>query len=341
MMINIFLFIVLMIIANIFISRLNLLPNYSGNDHQTFANDGNVQLTGGIYILFTFVLLFFGNLSLICFLSSIFLIGLASDKNLLVSPKKRLILQLIIVISFVYEFNLIIFETRIELIDSLLNYNLIAFTFASFCILVLINGSNFIDGLNSLLLGYFIIILLIIFKLDLLSQIGLNQDNTYFLFSILFVLLLLNYLNFLFLGDSGSYLIGLFLSFLLISIYNMNTNNISPYFIIVLVWYPCFENLFSIIRKKIKNVSPTYADHKHLHQLIFIFAKRKSTLEKKYLNSIVSFFINLFNFLVLFFASLHYNNSTIQVSILVFCITIYLILYYFFSKKLLLVFIEK
>ena len=56
-----------MIIANIFISRLNLLPNYIGNDHQTFANDGNVQLTGGIYILFTFVLLFFGNLSLIFF----------------------------------------------------------------------------------------------------------------------------------------------------------------------------------------------------------------------------------------------------------------------------------
>ena len=127
-------------------------------------------------------ILFFGNLSLICFLSSIFLIGLASDKNLLVSPKKRLILQLIIVISFVHEFNLIIFETRIELIDSLLNYNLIAFIFASFCILVLINGSNFIDGLNSLLLGYFIIILLIILKLDLLSQIGLNQDKHIFFF---------------------------------------------------------------------------------------------------------------------------------------------------------------
>ena len=126
---------------------------------------------------------------------------------------------------------------------------MLAYIFASFCILVLINGSNFMDGLNSLLLGYLIIILFIIFKLDLLNQIGLNQDKIYFLFSILFFIMIMNYFNLLFLGDSGSYLIGLFSSFLIISIYNLNLNSISPYFIIVLVWYPCFENLFSIIRK--------------------------------------------------------------------------------------------
>ncbi len=340
-MINILLFVALIIIVNIIIGKLNLLPNYSGNDHQTFANERNIQLSGGIYVLTMFIILFFGKFILICFFISIFLIGLASDKNFLVSPKKRLILQIITVLSFVYIFNLSIFETRVELINSLLSNNLIAYIFASFCILILINGSNFIDGLNSLLLGYFIIVLFIIFKLDLFNQIGLNQDKTYFLFSILFVLMLLNYFNLLFLGDSGSYLIGLFLSFLIISIYNLNVNSISPYFIIVLVWYPCFENLFSIIRKKLNNFSPTYADHKHLHQLIFIFFKKVVNLEKKYLNSIVSIFINLFNLAVLSFASLHYNNSTLQISILVFCISVYLILYFFLTKKLYSVFIEK
>ncbi len=340
-MINILLFIVLTIITNIIINNLNLIPNYSGNDHQTFANEGNVQLSGGIYILIMFIILFFNKLILISFFFSIFLIGLASDKNLLVSPKKRLILQIITVLSFVYVFNLRIFETRVELINSFLSYNLIAYIFASFCILVLINGSNFIDGLNSLLLGYFMIVLFILFKLNLLNQIGLNPDKIDFLFSILCFLILLNYLNFLFLGDSGSYLIGLFLSFLIISIYNLNLNSISPYFIIVLVWYPCFENLFSIIRKKLNKLSPTHADHKHLHQLIFVFAKKILNIEKKYLNSIVSIFINLFNLIVLYFASLHYNNSTIQISILVFCITIYLIFYFFLIKKLSSVFVEK
>ena len=153
--------------------------------------------------------------------------------------------------------------------------------------------------------------------------------------------MIMNYFNLLFLGDSGSYLIGLFLSYLIISIYNLNLNIISPYFIIVLVWYPCFENLFSIIRKKLNNLSPTYADHKHLHQLIFIYSKRAINLEKKFLNPIVSIFINLFNLTVLSFASLHYNNSTLQISILVFCIIVYLILYFFLTKKLSSVFIEK
>ena len=164
--------------------------------------------------------------------------------------KKRLILQIFTVLIFVHVFNLMIFNTRVNQIDYLLSYDLISYTFACFCILILINGSNFIDGLNSLLLGYFIIILYIILKLDLLSQIGLNENNIYFLFSILLAILFLNYLNFFFLGDSGSYLIGFFLSYLLISIYNLNLNSLSPYFIIVLVWYPCFENLFSIVRKK-------------------------------------------------------------------------------------------
>ena len=340
-MINILLFIAFIIIVNIIIGKFNLLPNYSGNDHQIFANEGNIQLSGGIFILILFMISFFHEIILICFFSSIFLIGLASDKNLLTSPKKRLILQIIIVLSFVYLFNLRIFETRVEIINSLLSNNLLAYIFASFCILVLINGSNFIDGLNSLLLGYLIIILFIIFKLDLLSQIGLNEDKIYFLFSILFFIMIMNYFNLLFLGDSGSYLIGLFLSYLIISIYNLNLNIISPYFIIVLVWYPCFENLFSIIRKKLNNLSPTYADHKHLHQLIFIYSKRAINLEKKFLNPIVSIFINLFNLTVLSFASLHYNNSTLQISILVFCIIVYLILYFFLAKKLSSVFIEK
>ncbi len=340
-MISIFLFIFLLIITNILITRINYIPNNSGSDHQTFANDGNVPLTGGIYIFIMFTVLFINNPKLIIFLLIIFLIGFASDKSFLVSPKKRLILQICTVLIFVHVFNLTILDTRVNQIDYLLSYDLISYTFVCFCILILINGSNFIDGLNSLLLGYFIIILYIFFKLDLLSQVGLNKNDIYFLFSILLAILLLNYFNFLFLGDSGSYLIGFFLSYFLISIYNLISNSLSPYFIIVLVWYPCFENLFSIIRKKINQVSPTKADYKHLHQLIFIFFQNKLDLKKKYLNSIVSILINLFNLCVLYTASLHYNDSIYQLAILFSSIVIYLILYFFLSMKLKSAFIKK
>ena len=87
-MISIFLFIFLLIITNILITRINYIPNNSGNDHQTFANDGNVPLTGGIYIFIMFTVLFINNPKLIIFLLIIFLIGFASDKSFLFHQKK-------------------------------------------------------------------------------------------------------------------------------------------------------------------------------------------------------------------------------------------------------------
>ena len=114
--------------------------------------------------------------------------------------------------------------------------------------MILINGSNFIDGLNGLLLGYFslIIIFLLILILSTLWRFSETVIRSYFI--VIFFILLLNFFNQLFLGDSGAYSISFLVGFLLIEIYN-NNQNISPYFIIVLLWYPCFENLFSIIRK--------------------------------------------------------------------------------------------
>tara|TARA_Y100001970_G_C14151193_1_gene812811 strand:+ start:360 stop:1364 length:1005 start_codon:yes stop_codon:yes gene_type:complete len=333
-MINFFLFPILILILNIIIKKFNYLPNYNGSRHQTFTNVSNIPLSGGIYILFLLSILFLSKINLIIFFVFIFLIGFASDKNFLTSPKKRLILQILTVVSFVYFFDLTIQNTRVEIIDKILESYYIKFIFTSFCILVLINGSNFIDGLNSLLLGYFTIILFIIFNLGLLNQLQINQVEIYFLFFALLLLVFCNFFNLFFLGDSGSYLIGLFLSYILISIYNDNLYSISPYFVIVLLWYPCFENLFSIIRKKISNISPTEADHNHLHQLIFILFQNITNIPKKYLNSIVSIIINIFNFTVLYVASLKYNSSIYQISVLIFCISTYLLLYILLKKKL-------
>ena len=99
----------------------------------------------------------------------------------MVSPTKRLILQIATVSIFVYLSDLSISDSRIDFLDNLLSISYISFIFSIFCILVLINGSNFIDGLNGLLLGYFIIVLYAVFKIDLLNQIGLNQNDIFFL----------------------------------------------------------------------------------------------------------------------------------------------------------------
>ena len=61
--------------------------------------------------------------------------------------------------------------------------------------------------------------------------------------------------------------------------FHQNYSNISPYYIILLLWYPCFENLFSIIRKFGLNRSPIYPDNNHFHQLTFFILRKNINLQ--------------------------------------------------------------
>jgi len=340
-MTEVIIYLVTILIANFILKKINFIPNYSGHSHQAFTNTKNIPLTGGIFILFIFYFLFFENINLLIFFSIIFLIGFAGDKNYLVSPTKRLFLQVVSVTMFLYFFDLSITNSRIDFFNLLLGNIYFSYIFSIFCILVLINGSNFIDGLNGLLLGYFIIVLYIVFKINLFDQFELSQNEIFFLFFSLTLLLLLNYIGFFFLGDSGSYLIGFILSFILISLYNLNETTITPYFIILLLWYPCFENLFSIIRKNKKGISPINPDNKHLHQLLFVFFKEKLNIRKNYLNPLVSILINLFNFIIIFSASSHPNSTKYQILYLAISILLYLIIYILLNKKLKLILNKK
>ena len=110
---------------------------------------------------------------------------------------------------------------------------------------------------------------------------------------------------------------------------------ISPYFIALLLWYPAFENLFSIIRKKIINTDPLDADNSHLHQLLFnYFRIKKNKLIKRFSNPISSFIINIYNFLI-FLVSLNYFTHTKSLLLIIALnVTIYLFFYYLLKKKL-------
>ncbi len=69
-------------------------------------------------------------------------------------------------------------------------------------------------------------------------------DNGVFL--LLLIILAFNLNGKIILGDSGSYILGLFVGIYLINFSNQNIA-VSPFFIILLLWYPCFELLFSMI----------------------------------------------------------------------------------------------
>ncbi len=310
--------------VNNFIKHMNLLPSLSGERHQLFVEQNNIPLSGGIIILITFFFIEKFNINL--FLIFIFLIGFFSDLKVIKSPRVRFFLQVLCIFLFVIIYDFQISNIRIFLLDFLLKYKFFSYFFVIFCLLVITNGTNFIDGLNGLVLGYFILILIIIYNLQLYENLNITQFEILYFMACLFFLLVFNFFNKLYIGDSGSYLLGFSFGILLIAIYDSNST-ISPFFIVLLLWYPCFENLFSIIRKYRFNTSPLKSDNKHLHQMLFYFIKKKFNLTSLSSNNLCSILINVFNILTILIGTINIFNTQFQILIIFFNIIVYIIVY--------------
>ena len=274
-------FFILIFLLNHYSKKKSLLTNKTGDLHQSLTSSEVIPLLGGIYLFYGFFIIFY-ELSLmnVLLISVFFLIGLFSDLKLIKSPNFRLFLQFIVISIFVFYNQLEIINTRIYFLDSLLEIKYFNTLFVVFCILIIINGSNFIDGVNTNVIGYYIIISAILIFLGLTNELSKNINNLYLWIFFCSVVYTLNFFNKIYLGDSGAYFLGFIYSIILINTYLLN-QNISPFFIVLLLWYPGFENLFSLIRKLRINRSPMKPDQNHLHQLIFLFIRLKFKIDKK------------------------------------------------------------
>ena len=324
--INIFIVIIIPFISKTFKDK-RILLNQSGDNHQKFTSISSVPLIGGIFILISYIFLFLdNNIYLSIFFILIFLIGILSDMKKITSPLFRVSLQIFTILIAIKFMNVEIYNTRVLFLDELLNNKIFNTIFVTFCILVLINGTNFIDGLNGLALGYYIAITVIILFFTNEKNIFFEIENCKYFIITLIILFIYNFVNKLFIGDSGAYLLGFIYALNLISYYELNMN-ISPFFIIVLLWYPCFELLFSIIRKFNLKKSPVDPDIRHLHQLLFFYINKKLFFTKLTSNNISSLLIVLFNFLIFYIASRNLQNSQFQIIIVLTSILIYSLLY--------------
>ena len=131
-------------LVNYYLIKRNILPSFSGDKHQKLASNKSIPLSGGIFLICGFSIIFFQPFqNYLFFLSLIFLIGLYSDLKILKSAKFRLFLQSIIIFIFILIFDIRITDTRIEILDKILNQKIISYLFIAFCILIIVNGSNF------------------------------------------------------------------------------------------------------------------------------------------------------------------------------------------------------
>ena len=319
------------ILLSIYLKKNFFFSNYTGDKHQLFSNQKNIPLSGGIFLLLPITLVNFNNIIFTFMLILIFLIGLFSDRKILISPKKRFLLQLILVLFSVILLDLQIINSKLVFFDNFLKNPIFNILFTSFCLLILINGSNFIDGLNGLLLFYITFVIFVLLRLNLLNVEIINDEAFVYLLFFLVLIIVLNSINILMLGDAGAYAISFFLGYLIITSHNFNPK-ISPYFYINLLWYPCFENLFSIIRKLSSSFSPFTPDNNHLHQLLFNLVKTKMFKSKIISNNFSSLVINFFNFNVLYFAAINPYNTIYQIKLIFFSVACYFLAFLLLKK---------
>ncbi len=320
------------IIINHILIKYNFLIDKKFFPHKSFVSENSIPISGGlIFILNTLLFLRFeNNFSYVLFL--IFIVGVLSDLNILKSPYKRFILQITVILFLSFLSKSFISSIRIPLFDHLLTITLFKYFFVVFCLLILINGSNFIDGVNTSLIGYFMSVVLIMIILINKYNFDLDTQNLKIIFFVLSVIFVFNFFEKLFCGDGGSYLISLIVGYYLIELSNLDLI-ISPYFIACLLWYPAYECLFSMVRKKIKKYGVTEPDNMHLHQLLFFFFTKKSKLKRWIVSSFVGISINIYNLIIFYVAFTNVSQTKTLIFIIIFNIILYNFIYFILKKK--------
>ena len=327
--------IILLLFLNFILSKSNFLLDIPSYSSHKIENNQKIVLSGGLFIFLSLVYFqITKNLSIeiIYLLFLILILGILSDKNILKSPLKRLIFQLFIIIFVIAIFKIQIFSTRIIFIDNLLSNYYFNTIFTVSCLLVLINGSNFIDGLNGLSCGYFFLVCLSIILLDDTSELKLSYlENFHYLIPILFVFIFFNILNKNFMGDNGIYFLSAFLGIEIIRFSNFNLGNISPIYVASILWYPAFENLFSIARRLYKKREISDPDNLHLHTVIYYKIKNKFNF--KLSNNLASFIILIYCVPGFLLSNTYHNNSSALSIIILFNTLVYLISYSIFKNE--------
>ena len=303
-------------------SLSKIINIYDNPDKVRKFHKQSVPILGGILVFLNFlvflpIILYFEGTSIFfiftdykdfllfyIFFTVFFLIGLFDDiRNL--TPKLRLIMtSLASLLIIFFDKNLIIEAVTIFNIEINFVYKPLSIIFTVFCIIVLINALNMIDGINLQFTSYSILIILFI--------ASKNPDIIYILF--LIPLVFFFYLNLgskAFMGDAGTYS----LAFLFSTIFIKSFNNflLNEVEIILLLLIPGLELIRVFFIRLINKRSPFRGDRNHLHHyltlktslsnslIIFIFLSSLPTILNQFTSKVIAFLIPMFFYFSLIF----------------------------------------
>lgn len=246
-------------------------------------HDGDIPRIGGLIFFIGFIFLIFFNFNQISLIIPLILsstiilfFSFYEDIKQSLSPLIRLILLFLGSSIFIIFTELP--EINVRYLNFVNQYSLISFLVFTLSLMLLMNGFNFIDGLNGLSSFNFYSILFSTYYLaTILGDVFLVDLIIIFLLSSVLIFILNFPLGRIFIGDSGSYLYAFFSGALVIYLFSRHPN-LPTLLALVILAYPITEMLFSIIRKSIKKKSPMQPDTLHLHHLVFLqFSKTNKT----------------------------------------------------------------
>lgn len=227
----------------------------------------------------------------IIFPSVVFIIGLYDDKKNLKGLTKFLLILIIALSLVLIDPSLLIKKIKFNFLYFEFNLNSFSIPFTIFCIICFLNAFNMFDGVDLQVGGYIIFIILVLF-----FKIGILND----LISIFFGSILFFYVNAkknIFLGDGGTYFVGLIISLILIKSYNLGFNIFCDE-ILVIMLLPGLEMARLFVERIVKKKNPLLGDRNHLHHLLINYFKNQNHNFIILISSIIyyTFIIFYFNF---------------------------------------------
>ena len=257
--------------------RLMAKPNHRSVHRFKTPNLGGI----GIFIAINLIITFLGNyfedstlLSLLGSITILFFTGLIDDL-VGMKPKSKVLCQVVASLSII-----LITDLRITSLYGLLGVFELSYPFSImltvFFFVLLINAYNLIDGVDGLA-GSYAIAVTVFFGLFYFA----NGNNSMFFLSICIVGSLISFLIFnlskkekIFMGDTGSMVIGFLLAYQAINFmsvdFNPNfmiQNTKSPIFVLALFSFPLIDTARVFLLRIIKRKSPFSADKNHIHHV--------------------------------------------------------------------------
>ena len=314
---------------------LNLKNYFSQYQGIQKIHDGEILRIGSLFLFIPLIVIYFiddelksrsFDLIVICSFIIIFL-TIIEDVRHFLSPKLRLAILFLVSTIYVFFADLPSIKISSIFID---DQNIIIFySLYILSLMMIMNGFNFIDGLNGLSSFNFISIFISIYFLANLYQDEEIKNWSIFLILLSLFFLVLNFpFGKFFLGDSGSYLYAFLSGSTIIMLFERNAEAPTLLALLVLA-YPITEIIFSIIRKSFKKFSPMEPDNLHLHQLIY----NKLNGNKKFRNNLASLIMSLFWLSPLLLVILSVQTNLKNLLLYLSYFSFYLISYYGLSKK--------